>query len=55
MTAVLRRLFWPAVMSLCMVAIMLGLGAWQLARLAWKQEILASIDRAETGPATGRC
>lgn len=47
----LRRLLWPAVMSLGMVAIMLGLGFWQLERMAWKRDVLVRIDRAEGGPA----
>lgn len=52
MRAAARRLLWPAVMSLAMVAIMIGLGLWQLERLAWKQDILTRIDRAEGGPAS---
>lgn len=51
MTSPARRLLWPAVMSLAMVAIMLGLGFWQLERLAWKEDILTRIARAEGGPA----
>ncbi len=38
-------------MSLALITIMLSLGAWQLRRLAWKQDILVRIDRAEGGPA----
>jgi surfeit locus 1 family protein len=41
----------PGVMSVAMVAVLLGLGFWQLDRLAWKQDILARIDRAEGGTA----
>lgn len=52
MTTGLRRLLGPAIMSVCMVAIMLGLGFWQLERMAWKQDILTRIDRAEGGPAS---
>lgn len=47
----LRRLLWPAVMSLGMVAIMLGLGFWQLERMVWKRDVLVRIDRAEGSPA----
>jgi len=50
-TTAFRRLFWPGVMSVAMVAVMLALGFWQLERLAWKQDILARIDRAEGGTA----
>ena len=35
-----------------MVAIMVGLGFWQLDRMAWKQDILTRIDRAEGGSAS---
>jgi len=46
----LRRLLWPALMSLAMVLALLGLGTWQVHRLAWKQAILAQIAQAEAGP-----
>ena len=46
----LRRLFWPALMSLAMVLVLLGLGTWQMHRLAWKQAILAQIAAAEAAP-----
>ena len=51
MTTAFRRLFWPGVMSVAMIAVMLALGFWQLERLAWKQDILARIDRSEGGTA----
>jgi len=38
-------------MTAVMVLIMLGLGTWQLDRLAWKEDLLARIDRAEGGTA----
>lgn len=34
-----------------MLALTLGLGSWQVQRLAWKQGLLASIDRGEASPA----
>jgi surfeit locus 1 family protein len=34
-------------MTAAMVAVLLGLGTWQVHRLAWKEGILAQIDRAE--------
>jgi surfeit locus 1 family protein len=34
-----------------MLVILLGLGTWQVHRLAWKQGLLADIDRAEAAPA----
>ena len=33
-----------------MLALTLGLGFWQLQRLAWKEGLLASIDRGEAAP-----
>ena len=47
MTRKLRRLLWPGVMAGAMVAVLLGIGTWQVWRLAWKQALLAEIDRAE--------
>ncbi|HKM62353.1 MAG TPA: SURF1 family protein [Acidisphaera sp.] len=38
-------------MSAVMVAILIGLGVWQLHRLAWKQGLLAQIAAAESAPA----
>ena len=34
-----------------MLALTIGLGVWQLERLAWKRGLLAEIDRAEAAPA----
>jgi surfeit locus 1 family protein len=38
-------------MTLLMLAVLIGLGVWQLERRAWKLGVLAQIDRAESGPA----
>lgn len=46
-----RRLLWPGLTTLAMVALTLGLGAWQVQRLAWKTALLAEIDRGEAAPA----
>ena len=46
-----KRLLVPAVATLAMLAILIGLGVWQLQRLQWKLGILAAIDRAEASPA----
>jgi surfeit locus 1 family protein len=46
----LRRLLWPSVMTLAMLAVLLGLGTWQVERLAWKQRILTRIAASEAGP-----
>jgi surfeit locus 1 family protein len=42
-----RALLVPAVATLVMLAVLIGLGVWQLQRLHWKLGILAEIDRAE--------
>ena len=47
----LRRLLWPGVMTAAMLAVLLGLGTWQVQRLHWKLGILAQIARAEAAPA----
>lgn len=44
-----RRLF-PVLAALPVLAVLLGLGTWQVQRLHWKTELLATIDRAEAGP-----
>lgn len=44
----LRGLLWPAVLTLAMLPILVGLGVWQLQRLAWKEDLIASI-QAEIG------
>ena len=38
-----RPRFWPTVTALIMIAIMIALGTWQVHRLAWKTELLATI------------
>lgn len=47
----LRRLALPTLLTLVMLAVLIALGTWQVRRLAWKQGILAQIDRAEASPA----
>ncbi len=46
----MRRLLGPGLMSLAMFATLMGLGVWQLHRLAWKQALLAEIDAAVARP-----
>lgn len=51
-----RRLLFPGIMTAVMMVVLLGLGTWQVHRLAWKRDILARIDRAEANdpvPLTG--
>ncbi|MBV8095962.1 MAG: SURF1 family protein [Acetobacteraceae bacterium] len=47
----LRALLGPGLSTLAMLAILIGLGTWQVQRLAWKNGILAAIEQAERSPA----
>jgi surfeit locus 1 family protein len=47
----MRRLIVPGLSTLVMLAILLGLGAWQVERLHWKHALLADIAAAESHPA----
>ena len=48
--SIVRRLLWPSLTAAVMLALTLGLGFWQVERLAWKTALLANIDRAEAEP-----
>jgi len=48
--APLRRLLGPLLLTLGMLAILVGLGVWQLHRLTWKEGLLTEIARAEAAP-----
>ncbi len=45
-----RRFLVPTVSAALMLAVLVGLGVWQLRRLAWKEDILAAIAAAEAAP-----
>ena len=45
-----RRLLLPLLVTLPVLAILLGLGTWQAQRLAWKTDLLARIAAAEAAP-----
>jgi len=45
-----RRLLVPFLVTLPVLALLLGLGTWQVARLAWKTELIARIAAAEATP-----
>jgi surfeit locus 1 family protein len=45
-----RPLLWPTVFSLPMLLICLGLGAWQVERLFWKQDLIAQRQAAIAAP-----
>lgn len=40
----LRALLWPAVFTLASLPLLIGLGVWQLERLAWKEGLIAAIN-----------
>ena len=44
--------FWGTVLTVLGVVILCGLGAWQLQRLAWKEDILTKLDAAYEGEVT---
>jgi surfeit locus 1 family protein len=46
-----RRLVTPFLTTLALLCLTIGLGIWQLHRLAWKTHLLAQIDAAERSPA----
>ena len=45
-----RRVLLPVLTALPVLALLVGLGVWQLQRLAWKTGLLARIDAAEAAP-----
>ena len=45
-----KRLLWPGVMTLVGLAILVGLGTWQLERKAWKENLIASIEAGARKP-----
>jgi surfeit locus 1 family protein len=50
MTAIARGLILPGVLSLFALAILLGLGFWQLDRLAWKNDLTARVEARTKAP-----
>jgi surfeit locus 1 family protein len=43
--------FWPTVIMLTMMAMVIGLGTWQLQRRVWKTDLLATIAQRMNGEA----
>jgi len=41
----LPRLLLPAALALLGVAVLIGLGTWQIERKAWKEELIATLER----------
>jgi len=45
-----RPALWPTVISVLMLALMVTLGSWQLARMVWKQELISSTEAQLKAP-----
>jgi surfeit locus 1 family protein len=45
-----RRLLVPGLSTVLMMIVLVGLGTWQVQRLAWKRGLLDDISRAEAAP-----
>lgn len=45
-----QRLILPSFLALPVLALLLGLGSWQVQRLAWKQGVLAELAAAQARP-----
>jgi len=45
-----RPTFWPTLMAVPAVLFMLGLGVWQVQRLHWKEQLIATIDQRIAAP-----
>jgi surfeit locus 1 family protein len=41
---------WPTILTIVMMAILIGLGSWQLERRTWKEQLLASIAAGMNAP-----
>ena len=39
-----RPTFWPTLLTVSMLAVLVGLGTWQLQRLEWKTQLIAERD-----------
>lgn len=46
-----RPRLWPTVFTVPSLVILIGLGTWQLDRLAWKTELIATIEARTSAPA----
>ncbi|TBW34969.1 SURF1 family protein [Siculibacillus lacustris] len=52
MTSAVRALIAPAIATLVAAAILAGLGTWQVRRLAWKRDLIATVEARTRAPAT---
>ncbi len=46
----LRSLAAPALATLALMAVLIGLGVWQLQRLAWKEALIAAVEARAKAP-----
>ncbi len=46
-----RPSFWPTLLTVAMLAVLVGLGTWQLQRLEWKTRLIAERQAGLAGPA----
>ncbi len=42
------RLLWPTIMTVAMLPVLVALGAWQLERKAWKEDLIARLAAGRT-------
>lgn len=45
-----RPMLWPTLLALPVLAALIALGNWQMARLAWKEDLLARIEAGLAAP-----
>jgi surfeit locus 1 family protein len=50
--AAARRVVIPAVAAACAFALLIGLGTWQVQRLAWKESLIATVTARFAAPPT---
>ena len=43
-----KRLLWPTLLALAVLAVLIGLGNWQMQRGAWKEELIQTIKLRST-------
>lgn len=47
-----RSVLLPALFTLVVVAVLIGLGSWQIERKVWKEALIATLDRRLSAPPT---
>src|SRR5690606_12116985 len=45
-----RGWFWPTLLTLCALAILIGLGVWQMERKTWKENLIATVTARLAAP-----